>query len=260
MEFMLNKTLWNNDIIICPTFDMDWESEDALKYTLNILDKFGLPATFFVTHYSKIVFNRIKNKEIHGGIHPNFLKNSIQGKDIDEVINYCTRLLPEANCFRCHKYYDSDDAIDKLKNIGFKYDSSIYTNLEKKEPFIHKSGLLRFPVFFDDEAYLLHNNSLNFKEFERRIFKEAGLYVFNFHPMYLSINSPDYQYMKKIKDTIPKNTWINLTNKELEHLNHKGRGVRSFTLDLFHYIKKKGLKTITLDDAYNIIITSSNNK
>jgi hypothetical protein len=66
--------------------------------------------------------------------------------------------------------------------------------------------------------------------------------------------------MKKIKDTIPKNTWINLTNKELEHLNHKGRGVRSFTLDLFHYIKKKGLKTITLDDAYNIIITSSNNK
>lgn len=252
---MLNKSLWSNDIIICITFDMDWASEETLKDTMNIISEYGFPTTFFVTHYSKIIFDKINRKIIHGGIYPNFLKNSSHGKNMMDIIEHCTKLLPDANCFRCHKYFDSDDVTQELYQRGFKYDSNLCTNLDRVEPFVHKSGLVRFPVFFEDGTFLLHNNTLSFKDFERRVFKEPGLYIFNFHPMQLVINSPDFKYMKKIKESVSKDTWKNLTHKELEHIAFKGKGIRSFTLELFNYIKREGLKTLTLEDIYKSIIT-----
>jgi len=150
---MINKSLWNNQVVICLTFDLDWASEDSIKHTVDIIEKFGFKSTFFITHSSKILSNKIKNKEIDTGIHPNFLKNSSHGSNPKEIIDYCTKLLPEANSFRCHKYFDNNDITELLFDKGFKYDSNLCTNLECVDPFIHRSGLIRFPIYFEDGCY-----------------------------------------------------------------------------------------------------------
>ena len=246
----LNKSLWNNQIAICLTFDLDWAGEDSIKLTYDIIEKFGFKTTFFVTHPSKFILDKIKRKEIDAGIHPNFLKNSSQGHNLKEVLEYCTKLIPDANSFRCHKYFDNNDITELLHNNGFKYDSNLCTNLECIDPFVHRSGLIRFPIYFEDGAYLLHGNTLNFKEFQPSIFKKSGLYVFNFHPMHMIINTPTYSYMRKIKDAISNKTWSNLSDMELQHLSFKGNGIGSFTLDLFKYIKREGFPVLTLEEAY----------
>lgn len=247
---MINKSLWNNQVVICFTFDLDWASEDSIKHTVDIIEKFGFKSTFFITHSSKILSNKIKNKEIDAGIHPNFLKNSSHGKNPKDIIDYCTKLLPEAKSFRCHKYFDNNDITEILYEKGFKYDSNLCTNLECVDPFEHRSGLIRFPIYFEDGGYLLHGNSLNFKEFQPILFKKPGLYIFSFHPMHLTINSPSFSYMRKIKDSLSSSTWNKLTHMELEHLSYKGKGIRTFSLDLLNFIKKENFPVITLEEAY----------
>lgn len=253
---MLNKSLWKNNIVICITYDMDWTSEDAIKYNINILNEYGFKSTFFITHKSSIAIEKIKKNEIHGGIQPDFFKKSSQGRSIDEVIEYCTKLLPEANCFRSYKCFDNSDITEKLYQRGFKYDSNLNTNLEIVDPFIHSSRLIRFPIYFEDKSYLLNNYSLSFKDLERRILSKPGLYIFNINPMNMAINSPSYLYFQKIKDVVNGDIWSNLTQKELEHLEYHGRGIRNLIIELFNFIKKEDIETITLEEAYNSTISN----
>ncbi len=250
---MINKSLWKNDIIICITLDLDWASEDCLKNSLSLLEDYGLSSTYFLTHPSKIMSDKIRKGEIHAGIHPNFLKNSTQGKNIDDVLDYLIKILPEADCFRVHKYFDNNDITDKMVQRGFKYDSNLCTKMDLVEPFYHRSGLIRFPIYFEDGAYLLHKNNLLFKEMKRNFFSRPGLYVFNLHPMHLALNSPTYTYMRKIKDNITYNAWNNLTFAELNHLSYKGLGIRSFITELFKYIKKENLQVVNLEEAFRSI-------
>lgn len=253
----LNKSLWENQQIVCITFDVDWASEDALAYTYNIIENFGFSTTFFLTHESKLLLNKIKNKNINSGIHPNFLPESSQGKTPREVIDYCTNLLPEAISFRNHKYFENNDVIELLQEKGFKYDSNLCTHLERVDPFIHRSGLIRFPIYFEDGAYLLHGNNLKFTKVKNELFDKVGLMIFNFHPMHIAINTPTFNYMRSIKNNISNKTWNNLTTEEIEHLTYKGRGIRNFMLELFHYIKKENLLVLNLEEVYNIVIKNN---
>lgn len=232
---------------------MDWASEDAIKYTYRIIERFGFLTTFFLTNESTFIDNLIKNNYIDAGIHPNFLIGSSQGKTMVDIIEYCQRLYPDAISFRCHKYFDNNDITELLYNKGYKYDSNLCTNLELVDPFVHRSGLIRFPIYFEDGAYLLHNNNLKFKEVRDKIFYKNGLYIINIHPMHLIINTPDFSYMRKIKSSLSKKAWNNLTYNELEHLSFKGRGIRTFILELFNHIKSENLPVLSLKEVYNKI-------
>ena len=250
----LNKSLWENQQIICLTFDVDWASEDAIKYTYGIIDRYSFKTTFFLTHKSTFIENLIKNNYIDAGIHPNFLAGSSQGKNMKDILEYCLKLHPDAISFRCHKYFENNDITELLYNEGFKYDSNLCTNLELVDPFIHRSGLIRFPIYFEDGAYLLHNNNLKFKDVKDNLFNRNGLYIVNIHPMHLAINTPDFSYMRKIKNSVSKKAWNNLTFNELEHLSYNGRGIRTFILELFDFIKKENLPVLNLKEVYESII------
>jgi len=247
----LNNSLWKNDIIICLTFDLDWASEDAIKYTLDILQEFNFHSTFFITHPSPVIMDKIRKNEVHGGIHPNFLKNSSHGNTYKEVLRYLKDILPNADCFRCHKYYDSNDITELLYSNGFKYDSNLCTNLELVQPFVHRSRIIRYPIFFEDGGYLLNNRDISFKNFKKKYFKKPGLYIFNFHPMHININSPDYKYMRKIKDNLSYKDWNNLIYKEISHFEFNGYGIRNFILELFRFIKKENFLVLDLEEVYN---------
>lgn len=250
----LNKTLWKNQKVLCITFDMDWASDDAIKYTYGLIERYDLKSTFFITHKSKFIDSLIEKNNIDIGLHPNFLEKSSHGKDIVGIIDYCLKLYPEAISFRCHKYFENNDITEILYNKGFKYDSNLCTNLDLIDPFVHRSGLIRFPIYLEDGAYLLHKNNLKFKEVKYSLFNTNGLYIINIHPMHLIINTPDFSYMRKIKNNISQDAWNNLKTYELEHLSFRGWGIRTFIMELFEFIKKENLPVLTLREVYEKII------
>ncbi|OLS03670.1 polysaccharide deacetylase WbmS family protein [Tissierella creatinophila] len=249
----INNHLWKSEPIICLTFDVDWASEDALKYSYNIIEKYGFKTTFFLTHESKFILELIEKGDIDGGIHPNFLINSSHGNSYDEVIDYCTTLLPQAEAYRCHRYFDVNDITETFAEKGYKYDSNVCTFLQIVEPFVHRSGLVRFPIFFEDGAYLFHRQNLNFKEVGKQLFNNPGLMILNIHPMHMALNSPDFYYMRKVKDSLTREEWNNLNYKLLEKIRYKGYGIRDFIIEIFEFIKEENIKTYTLNEIYKII-------
>lgn len=248
----MKHNLWKNQRVICLTFDVDWASEDAIKYTYNFIDKYKFSSTFFLTHNSPFLTELINNKSIHGGIHPNFLENSSHGNNNAEIIDYCTNLLPKAISFRCHKYYDDNDINELLYQKGFRYDSNLCTLLEKVDPFIHRSGMLRFPIYFEDGAYLYHRKNLEFRAV-KLLFKDPGLMVINFHPMHIALNTPDFGYMRKIKDKLSRDKWNSLNQNELDLFAYEGSGLRNFFLDLLEYISVENILVLNLEELYNAI-------
>lgn len=53
-----NTFSWQNKIFL--TFDIDWASDEVLSYTLDIIEKYDIKATFFVTHETKLL-ERMRN-------------------------------------------------------------------------------------------------------------------------------------------------------------------------------------------------------
>lgn len=249
----LNIDLWKNEPVICLTFDVDWASEETLRYSYNIIEKYSYKPTFFLTHKSQFLSDLIDKKYIDSGIHPNFLPDSSQGSNYDEIIDYCTRFLPNAKSFRCHRYFDVNDITEVFIKKGFKYDSNLCTFLERVEPFLHRSGLIRFPIFFEDGAYLFHKHSLNFKKVGKQLFYKEGLAILNIHPMHIGINSPNFNYMREIKDRLSWEEWNRLDLKMLKEISYKGYGIRDFVIEILEYIKKENIKTFTLNELYEIV-------
>lgn len=250
---VLDNSLWKDQPVICLTLDVDWASEDALKASYDFIEQFGFKPTYFLTHRSTYLLNLIKNEKIQAGIHPNFLEGSSHGSNIHEVVDYFNNILPDAKYFRCHKYYDSNDITEELYKKGFLYDSNLCTFLDIVEPFVHRSGLIRFPIYFEDGAYLLHNRNLNFREVQNYLFNRNGLMIINLHPMHIVLNTPTYNYMRKIKDKLSRKTWNRLIDKELDHLAYNGRGLRTFINEVFKFIEKERIPVMTLEEIYHII-------
>jgi len=65
-----NHLSWENKIFL--TFGLDWCSDEVLFYTLEIIEKYDIKATFFITHYTSLLEKIRKNSNIELGIHTNF--------------------------------------------------------------------------------------------------------------------------------------------------------------------------------------------
>ncbi|PAB59573.1 polysaccharide deacetylase WbmS family protein [Anaeromicrobium sediminis] len=245
--------IWGSEPIFSFTVDVDWASEDAIKYCHSILEQHKIRPTYFLTHPSKFLYSLLEGGSINAGIHPNFISGSSHGNSYTEVINYCMHLLPNAECFRSHRYYDVNDITDAFYGLGLRYDSNLCTRFQKVNPFIHRSGLIRFPVYFEDGAYLLHEKSLNFNSVEKKLFSSAGLMVINIHPMHMVLNSPNFSYAQKVKNLLSSKEWNSLTYEDFKKLKYAGLGIRDFLINLFKFVNKNNYKIYTLKELYEII-------
>lgn len=262
---MLNRSInnakqnWAYEPVFSFTVDVDWASEDAIEYCYKFFEAYQIPVTFFLTHKSNFLLQKLKEGKIAAGIHPNFILGSSHGDSLDEVIDYCMNIFPKPECFRCHRYYDVNDISETFYNSGIRYDSNLCTFLQKVDPFIHRSGLIRFPVYFEDGAYLLHRQNLNFDEVKTELFFQNGLMIINIHPMHMVLNSPDFQYARKIKDSISRKEWNTLVKNDFNIISYQGKGIRDFVIKLLDYVKESNLKTYTLKELYEMITCVRNN-
>jgi hypothetical protein len=112
------------------TFDIDWCSDKVLSFLLDILEKYNVRATIFVTHDTYLLDRIRENNNIELGIHPNFnflLNGDFRlGKNVEEIIEYCLKLVPDAISVRSHSMTQSSTILSNFAQYGLKYDCNHY--------------------------------------------------------------------------------------------------------------------------------------
>jgi len=246
------RYIWDEEPVYCFTSDIDWASEDVLNEYFSIVKDFDIRLTLFVTHFSKIIEEEFIAKRIDRGIHPNFMIGSSHGENYKEIIENCIKYAPESYGFRSHRAYDVTDITHLLKEkYGYKYVSNQITVLQHLiRPILHESGLINFPVFFEDGTHLYNN--LNFKKYIK-LFESPGLKVISFHPMNFVFNSPTLEYMRQIKDSLSREEYNNISKSTIMDLRNRKKGIGDTVRDILNYVKTKDFKILSMNELHKII-------
>lgn len=241
---------WDQKPVFCFTSDVDWASESVIEYSHTCVGGDDLSLTYFATNPSPFLDRCRESGGSQIQIHPNFFPGSSHGETQEEVMEYCRALVPDADGFRTHRYFESNDILDEYARRGFKFFSNHCTRCETHlRPLQHRSGMLSIPIFLEDGGYLLMDPTLQFKNIRERL-DAPGLKVINFHPAHMAFNTPDFQYTRKIKDSYGRDDWNNLSSSEIQDLEYKGDGVRSAIQRVIDYVRRRKYPVVSIHEVY----------
>lgn len=227
-----NPSSWQDKIFL--TFDIDWCSDEVLSFTLDIVEKYNIKATFFVTHETKLLERMKNNTNIELGIHPNFnflLNGDFRyGKNIDEVIEYYKNIVPESISVRSHSLTHSTPILCSFEKFDLLYDNNVFipysSNIELK-PYSHWTNkLIKVPYFWEDDIHCIYNWKWKVDNF---LYYE-GIKVFNFHPIHVFLNTEHL-------DRYEKSRAFHNCKENLKKYRYDSCGTHSFLIDLIKEIK-----------------------
>ncbi len=233
--------------IFCFTSDMEWSPESAIESLLDLFEEFSIPLTPFVTHHSQSVWKKYSRLDrTLTGVHPNFLPGSTQGATNSAVIEKMAELWPEAIGFRAHSFYDTSPMCAQLFEKGFRYDSNINLFLQPDLiPLRHFTGLIRFPVFWQDDTHFDMPLSYDFSAFLPHLLT-PGLKIFNVHPLFTGLNIPNRTFYLEHKHLYETSRESDLWKSYI----FNGQGVRSLLLDVLRHVSKVKPRVEYLKDLY----------
>jgi hypothetical protein len=256
IEFLLNKLnkekVWNTEPVFCYTSDIDWASEDVMKMFFDELEGLDVYPTLFVTHKSETIETYFKLGRHDRGIHPNFLQESSHGSSFQEIVETCISFAPESECFRSHRLFDVTDITHLLKEkYGFKYVSNLGTILQKNIfPILHESGLIHYPIFFEDGTHLYNELDLKIEKY-LEYFHSPGIKIISFHPMNFVFNTPHIKYMRSIKDSMSRDKFNSISEDFIEeHKNSKTIGISDTVKEIVNFVHKNNYKVMSLKEIY----------
>ncbi|HLU34749.1 MAG TPA: hypothetical protein VKZ61_03195 [Thermomicrobiales bacterium] len=200
----MSDALWGDRFdgpVYVLTADQDWAPEWAMDVLFDETTRRGVPLHLFVTNESPLVTAGVAGLSL--GIHPNFLPGSTQGNSVDEIIARCRALVPGADTFRCHSFFENTRVLGRLFDAGFRTDSNLgLFGQAGLVPLIHCTGLLRFPVFFEDDIFFnLAPAGLPLEPLLPALMA-PGLKVLNFHPILVGLNAPSQPYYNNLRERI----------------------------------------------------------
>jgi hypothetical protein len=226
---------WEDKIFL--TFDIDWCSDEVLSYTLDIVEKSNIKATFFVTHKSKLLKRMHDNPNIELGIHPNFnplLNGDFRyGKNIREVIEYYNDILPQSVSIRSHSLTTNSTISQLLKRHGLRYECNQLIPENSKiivKPYKHwESDLIAVPHFWEDDVHCIYKECWDVD----RYLNYKGIKVFDFHPIHIFLNSEKLERYESAIEYF-------YNDKQLkEFRNHKAMGANDMLNQIIEKIKGK---------------------
>ena len=197
------------------TADQDWAPEWAVDFFLDELRRVRIPLHIFRTNPSAAIDRAVSAGEVEQGWHPNFLPGSSHGTTVSEVIGYCKRNFPGASTVRSHCFAENTFAWRDLREAGIVADSQLATFFQGYLlPVVHWSGIMRFPIYFEDDIFLdVQAPDLNLETVMPTLFT-PGLKILNFHPTFVGCNTPSRSYHEQLKvkifdpdSTRPELTW-----------------------------------------------------
>ncbi len=232
------------ELLVGPTFvltsDQDWAPDWALRGLLEIAAKHDVPFHLFVTNQSQALSEGWP-MDLTLGIHPNFLPGSTHGTSHDEVIDSCLEIVGDTNSFRSHRYAEDNHILLNLLSRGFVADSNLVTFLQPAlAPIIHSTGLLRLPVFLEDDVFLWWRGpEMRFETVTSMLFS-PGLKILNFHPSFVALNAPSVDYFEKRRPAL-----FGAPEERRQLEPYDGRGVMTLLVELIETVTAAGFKFLS---------------
>jgi hypothetical protein len=229
--------------MICLSFDTDWMSEDALQ---KFLQDFPLPGrgTFFCHEAFRCLQPTAHEQCPHPFISD--LENWQGGlAQLRGAVNASARGVRTHSCVFSHMI-----AL-RLHEMGFEYVSNT-TAIHQTglAPFRHPWGVWELPIYYMDNMDFWAGGNwpgLKPQPFDRRwidqALQEPGLYVFDFHPIHVALNTrtpDDYQSVKRriVEDGVSP-----------FELTFPGRGSRVYFQELCDAMRAAGQQSVSCSDA-----------
>lgn len=246
------KFIWDEEPVFCFTSDVDWASEAVMEEYFALVNSLDLHPTLFVTHDSAEIGKNYREGQIDRGLHPNFMNGSSHGSSFVEIAETCIKYAPEAYGFRSHRAFDLTDITHLMADkYGFKYVSHQITIMQPYiRPILHESGLINFPVFFEDGTHLYNCLDLRIEKYSK-LLTTPGIKIISFHPMNFVFNTPELAFMRNIKDSMTRDQYINITPAMIAKYRNQTLGIRDTVLGIIEYVKSRGLPIYTMNQLYN---------
>ncbi|TLD88205.1 hypothetical protein [Helicobacter sp. MIT 05-5294] len=179
------------------TFDIDWASDEVLEYSIGLLERANVKATWFVTHKTPLLERLRGNPLFELGIHPNFnplLEGDFSyGRDYKEVLRYFLDIVPEAKTMRSHCLGISSRILSEAKKLGITHESNLCIPMMAHnssggggflQPYENWEGLIRCPYHWADDVACMYKNKIK----TSKIAKNSYL-MFGFHPIHIFLNT-----------------------------------------------------------------------
>ncbi|MDZ7269735.1 MAG: hypothetical protein ONB48_20865 [candidate division KSB1 bacterium] len=219
------------------TLDTDWCHEEVLQAALQLFREHDLPVTIFVTGaYAALSAREAGRWEI--GLHPNCSEVTLA--ECEHRLAALQRLHPRAQGVATHAMVCSTPLLDLFRRCGFRYDRNLLCyRVAGMKPFVHHNGLLRLPVFWEDDIWLTVEAGARFSA----AWLPAGpsRCIFNFHPIHLYLNTLTPAHYRAAKP-------LQHDPEQLARHVAGGYGARAFFLDLAAHIRRRQLATGLLQD------------
>lgn len=214
------------------TSDHDWAPDWALASLLELVAEERVPLHLFVTHHSAEL---VATDGVTLGIHPNFNGGSSHGRSVEEVIQSCLELVPDAVTFRCHGFHENTSILRELVAQGLHADSNLLTFLQPDLcPLLHGTGLVRFPVVFEDDVFLDWATPALDLEQALDLLLRPGLKILNFHPALVALNAPSVGYYDRMRAQLYDAAAPVVAP-------YGGRGARTVLVELLRAVKAAGI-------------------
>ena len=225
----INKPeIWKKKIFL--TFDIDWACDEVLSYTIDIIERYGIKATFFMTHKTPLLKRLLANPKIEIGIHPNFnflLNGDFRyGKNIRQVVAYYKKIYPQAQSVRSHSMTQSSKILDEFTRCGLRFDCNHFipftADIGLKPWIFWNRKLVKIPYFWEDDAHCLYGWKWDPWEYCRNKY----LKVFDFHPSHVYLNTEDMARYYRSRDILPHAAQLS------KNVNRKNFGIGNFLIRL----------------------------
>lgn len=227
------------------TSDIDWASDPCISELTDFAAGLGIRPTLFATHESALVGRLGAEGAAEIGVHPNFLPGSSHGGDVASVIDHVMKLVPDAKSFRSHGFIDSTPIATTMGSRGIEQDSNLCLFLQEDvTPLRHASGLMRLPVFWEDDIHFCWpGTDWNLDEYYQHFLK-PGLKVINVHPIHFAMNTPNLDFYRSLGVSSK-----DLSSADIERLRHQGQGTRTFVTELLTRLRGEGFEFKTLAET-----------
>jgi hypothetical protein len=231
--------------VICLTFDTDYMSAvDMQRFLKDYL--FPGQGTFFL--WKALDGVDWEGHEIEP--HPYLSQTKAWSVELSDLVE---SLAIKPKGIRTHSCTYSQTFGVHLKNSGYEY-MSIATPLLQQNlfPYRHPWGVWELPIYYmDNMDFCMSRNwtNLEYAPFDRNIIKKAlsgeGLYVFDFHPLHIILNTRSFDDYESVKRGI-----ISGEKSPFDYQDFfQGRGTRTFFQELCMEMHSLGVSSVTCLDA-----------
>lgn len=172
------------------TIDADWCEDSILAETIEIVEDYGVPATWFLTNDSYLLPRLFDNPKFEIGIHPNFSRQ-LEGGATESAESELRRLLetfPGCKSIRSHSIVSSSPLSKLFAEHGLTHESNYFIPFSDEfmiRPWIETCGLIQVPFCWADDASLIFGSDV----FGGPFFASPSLKVLDFHPIHIFLNT-----------------------------------------------------------------------